>query len=187
MFIPVKTLPDAVKDALRDINYGRADIKVCVSDTVTPYSQGGGGTKGIVVGVNLEPGGTVVSYEGDWGGAGFGCSPIDWNTTEYPLKPNNAIIKGTVGYGGTRATLHLHPSNWAKFLPEASSVSDREKKVLKQFWGLTKAGRESEWEYDPASRPTDEELNDLVTRDLLSRNKTGAMKITTEGKNAAGI
>lgn len=183
MHIAVKTLPDTIKTALKSVQYGKVDIAVQVVDAVSPYSEGSQGRKGFVLILDIQSG-DAQKTEGDWGGAGLGYRQVDLDDRNYNIQPGFAVVKGTEGYGGTFATLYVHPNNFAKFLPETASITDREKNILKQFSGLTSAGRKYEWDNYPESRPSDDELSSLVERGLLSRNRTGATKITTDGKNA---
>jgi hypothetical protein len=82
------------------------------------------------------------------------------------------------------ASIYIHPTAIAPLLPAAPAISDRDKSILLAFRSLTSAGRKDEWSRNAASRPTTEELDRLVAAGLLSRNKAGAMAITTEGRNA---
>jgi hypothetical protein len=56
---------------------------------------------------------------------------------------------------------------------------------LAQYRSLSSAGRKDEWQRFPASKPSDAEIDALVAKNLLSKNKAGAVSLTTDGRNAA--
>jgi hypothetical protein len=182
--IEVKTLPDTLRAALKSVEYHCTDIGVEVSDKVSANAQGSAGSRGFVLVVDIASG-EMKRHMGSWGGASA-CEnrQVDLDTNTYDMRPGFAVISGSMGYPRTFATMYLHPENMAKYLPAAPQVSDRDRTILDQFNGLTSAGRKDEWSRYPQSRPTETELNSLVSRGLLARNAAGATRITTAGKNA---
>lgn len=182
--IETKTLPATIKAALEEVEYGARDIMARVSDKVSGYSGGNQGQRGFIIIVNIASG-EKVTHWGSWGGSNpFTTQQIDVDTNSYPMKPGFVVISGTIGHPRTMATLHLHPENTVKLLPAKSEVSDRDRSILNAFGGLTSAGRKNQWESYPESKPTEGELDSLVSRGLLKRSKNGATQITTAGKNA---
>jgi hypothetical protein len=159
LYIEVKTLPDSIKDALASVGYHRGDIDVEVSTQGRIGMAFGDGHRGVTVVVNLATGERKVQY-GSWGGANpFVQNKFDDNPDARP---------------------ELSP-----LLPEKVELSDRQKKILAQFRSLTSRGRKDQWEREPGDRPTEAELDELVAGGFLKRNKAGAIKITTEGRNAS--
>ena len=179
----VKDLPDCLKVALKEVEYGAADINISVSDTISPLSQGSMGSRGFTLVVELSTG-KFTKRLGSWGGASAEMKQVDFDDRGTPLLVGFAVVKGTLGYPRTFATITVNPENMVKFLPKPSSVTERQKSILKAFNTLTSAGRKDEWARDPESAPTAEELDELVKGGFLSRNRAGAIKITVEGKNA---
>lgn len=177
-------LPESLREALRALGYRRQDVGVEVTSEVSPHAPAGEGRRGFSCVVELATGRREAHY-GDWGGGGPTARQVDADTRPSPLLDGFAIVKGSEGYPTVLATVYLSPSNVAKVLPPVPAVTPREAAILGQFRSLTSAGRKDEWERNRASRPTPEELDSLVARGLLSRNKAGATSITTEGKNAA--
>lgn len=182
--VRVKDLPDSLKVALKEVEYGAADINLEVSETISPLSQGGTGSRGFTLVVELSTG-KFTKRLGSWGGASVEMKQVDFDDRGTPLLVGFAVVKGTLGYPRTFATITVNPVNMIKFLPESSKVTDRQKGILKAFDTLTSAGRKDEWAREPESAPTMDELDELVKGGFLSRNKAGATKITVEGKNAA--
>lgn len=182
--IATKTLPPTLRAALESVEFHGTDIGVRVSDKVSANAQAGQGSRGFVLIVDIASG-EMTRHNGSWGGASaFEQRQIDLDQNEYDMRPGMAVISGSIGHPRTFATLHLHPDNMAKYLPAAPAVSERDRTILKQFSGLTSAGRKDEWNRYPETAPSAVELDSLVSRGLLSRNKAGATKITTDGKNA---
>jgi hypothetical protein len=180
--VSVKELPESIRAALRSVGYGGRDIAIEPSATVDAFVPSGEGQRGFVLMLNLASG-EMETRLGSWGGNSPVGLQVDCDNAARPLAPGFAVIKGTTGYPRTFATIHLHPSNVAPLLPAATEISKREKQILAQYRGLTSAGRKSQWEYSPTSKPFEAEIDSLVARGLLSRNKAGSIAITTAGKN----
>jgi hypothetical protein len=182
--VRTKELPDTLREALRQIGYSGQDVPVEVTTEVSPYSPAGEGSRGFSAVVELSTGRSKV-HHGNWGGGSPATqAQVDVDDRESPLLPGFAIIKGSTG-NRTFATIYLNPENVAKYLPAPVSLTDRELGILAQFRALSSAGRKDEWQRFPASKPSDEEIDSLVAKGLLSKNKAGAVSLTTDGKNAA--
>jgi hypothetical protein len=89
------------------------------------------------------------------------------------------VIKGITGYV-KYAKIYVNPSNIFTLLPE-DNVSDREGIILGIYKGLKSSYRK---EFLSKHDVKEDEINALVERGLLLRNKTG-IKISTNGKNYA--
>ncbi len=181
--IRTKDLPDCLRAALKEVDYGAQDIGVEISSTISALSQGGQGSRGFTLVVELSTG-KFTKRLGSWGGASIEMKQVDFDDRETPLLEGFAVIKGTMGFPRTIATINVNPVNMVKFLPEPCSITERQKSILRAFSSLTSAGRRDEWARDPVNAPTVEELDGLVKLKLLSRSSNGATKITVEGKNA---
>lgn len=111
-------------------------------------------------------------------------NPIDLDDSEHAMTPGGAVISGTIGQT-TYARVILHPQNVAKLLPPAwSDVTDKERKILAAVGGL----KSGPYRKEALARlqATDADMDTLVQKGLLSKNKAGAISITTAGKNARG-
>lgn len=181
--IRTKDLPDCLKVALKEVEYGAQDIGVEVSSTISPLSQGGQGSRGFTLVVELSTG-KFTKRLGSWGGASLEHKQVDFDDRSTPLLEGFAVIKGTMGFPRTIATISINPANVAKFLPEPTKITERQRGILRAFRELTSMGRRDEWARNPVNAPTVEELNELVKLKLLARSSNGATKITVEGKNA---
>jgi hypothetical protein len=180
-----KDLPESIRAVLASLGYGKKDIRIEVSETVVVGQGGGDGRRSFYAIVALDGSVPPKQEYGSWGGANpFETRRVDHDQTPHPIQSGFAVITGSSGVN-VYATIHVHPSNIAPLLPVKVELNDRLRAVLKAFKELTSAGRKNEWEiYNPSSKPTEAELDELVNRKLLKRNKAGAMSITTEGKNA---
>jgi len=182
----IKTLPDSLRSALSAVGYGKRDIAVRPVETLSMHAEASDGSRGFVLLVDLATG-RREEHWGSWGGANMfnPRNAVDLDTTPRPVPPGMAIVKGSKG-GHVFATVYISPANTAALLPAKSELTDRQRSILAQYKSLTSAGRANEWSRYPESKPTDAELGELVALGLLSRNRAGAVSITTAGKNSAG-
>lgn len=184
MYTLVKELPTIIQTALSRVEYGCKDIEVKTAESLSPGQGGGQGRRSFLVLINLATG-AVEQHTGSWGGANpFENRQVDLDQNSYPIPEGLAALKGSMGHPRTFATLYLHPANVAKLLPPKTELNIREVSILRDFHSLTSAGRKNEWARNPQSAPSQAELDSLVSQGLLSRNKAGALSITTAGKNA---
>lgn len=180
--VAVKELPEALQKALKSVGYGRRDIHVSARTDVDLNPYAGDGQKGFAVVVNLATG-VYKASEGSWGGANmFTSRSIDTVQERYPLPPDGAAIVGTTGYHGTSASIYVHPSALAPLLPGNADVTEREARILAMM-GFTSAYRK---ELLADNKVTSDEIDALVAKKMLAKNKAGALSLTTAGKNAAG-
>ena len=121
----------------------------------------------------------------------FETQRSDVDFANHPIAPGYAVVVGSESGTGTLAIIHIHPDNCANILPAPSVITERQKYILNCYKSLTSAGRKNEWErystyQDPAGsggKPSDEEITELVNLKFLTRNRAGAVTITTIGKN----
>jgi hypothetical protein len=183
VYVDTRDLPDSLRASLSDAGYHRKDIAIEPRETASMVGFSGQGRKAFVVLVDLATGRTE-SHSGSWGGANM-FSPqnaVDLDTTERPIPPGMAVIKGTSGYHGCFATIHLHPDNVARLLPSKPEVTEREASILGTF-GYKPGYRKERWQ---EMGVTPIELDALISRGMLSKNRAGAISITTAGKNCKG-
>lgn len=112
-----------------------------------------------------------------------GVNPmVDHTAPEYKLAPDLALVVHSI-YCGKDAgiTFYLHPSNAAVLLTEGPTVTEREGQILAYFRSYTSAYRRVALQ---SAHVTDHELDSLVARKLLTRNRAGSIAITVAGKNA---
>lgn len=184
LYTETKLLPETVRRALENAGHHKADIEISQATEFRAPGAYGTGSRGYVAVVNLATGESQESF-GSWGGANpFQTLPVDEPDGKAPLAPGFVAIVGNVGYRSF-FELIVHPENFAKVLPPADeSVTPRERWILGVFKSLTSKGRKDE--FGRHGTPSAAEFDSLVARGFLTRNKAGAMALTTAGKNAAG-
>lgn len=186
IYANVKDLPPSLRAALESVGYRRPDVELQTSETASRHDCGSAGRRSFSIVVDLATG--QSSHErGSWGGANMGNpdNAVDLDSAEYPIPKNVAVITGSEGYKGVLATITVRPDAIAPLLPARSELTDRERWILYCYHGLKSSGRRHEWSR-VRKPPTEDELQSLVSRSLIKRNKAGASQITTEGKNALG-
>jgi hypothetical protein len=164
----------------------RREVRVDVTTSVTFHNTfWDGGSKNEYRAVRLADGRSASLETGSspWTAVSEGVT-VD-------LVPGVAIVERSTFCGKVQPLrVHLHPENAARLLASAGvldhqePVPTRDYMVLRQWVELSSSGRKDEWERYPENRPSPEELDSLVARGLLARNKAGAMSVTTAGKNA---
>jgi len=177
----VKELPDVLRKALKDVGYRSRDIAVVPQALVSLNPYAGDGERGFAVLVNLATGATKT-VQGDWGGySPVGKPSIDQDRGEHPLPRDGVAIVGSSGGRGTYATIYVHPDSVVPLLPGAVEMTDREAGILRSM-AMTSSYRK-ELFADMKVQPG--EVDALVERGWIARNKAGALSLTTAGKNAA--
>jgi hypothetical protein len=188
MHVTMRDLPASLQNALKSIGYARPDVEVTMASRTSLDSTAmGDGYQGFTLLVNLSTGETHTE-RGSWGGRNmFESSPVDTDEKVYTLPTFGAVIKGQRGGGlPVSARVIIHPDNAPKELMAGSNVvSDRERDILSIYIGATPAYRkELLGSYYLDAAPG--EVDALVERGYLKRNKAGATQITTTGKNVVG-
>lgn len=186
-YVATKDLPDVVREALKSVGYGRADIAVETGTTVTLSSSGGKGSRAFATLVNLANRTYQTSW-GSWGGqnAFTPDNPVDNDSNSYPLPAHGVAIRGSRGGGRpVFATLYVPSAMRAKILPAATAELDETDKTALYCYKVYKGG---EYRRDELNRHKIGEtvISSLVDRGYLTRNRAGATAITTTGRNAVG-
>ena len=181
MRVPVKALPPALRDLLRStLEYGSTDIALEARESVSRMDCGGQGRRAYFAAINLATGQHSITW-GSWGGANpYAPNPVDLDDSQYPIPAGVVVIKGSIGYPRAFASLYALPTTLAPMLPAAPSVSKREAAILGVFNSI-KGGYRARYLEGVATS----EIESLIHRRLLKKNKAGAISITTEGKNAS--
>ncbi len=180
--VPLKELPSSLRDALKRVNYHAQDVGVVAQDKVIPNPYAGEGQKGFVLVIDINTG-KSRDLPGGWGGANYNDPrEIDFAGKAVSIPAGGAIIIGTEGHPRTMATIYVNPEMIAAMLPAGPEVSDRDKMILRSIRSYTSAGRKEIFR-DQKVKP--EEVDALVGRGLLKKTKSGALSITTDGKNMA--
>lgn len=179
MYVEVKQLPECIRKALQEVNYNRKDICVNVQETMDLRPSSGDGTRGFTCVINLETCAFKTAW-GSWGGANPFNRTIDDFDAPVPIYENMVYLQGHSGET-TYGSLYMSPLNVAGLI-EASTVNEREARILCIYKSLKPAYRRS---YLQNMEATDAEVNSLIERGFLSKNKVG-IQITTLGKNNAG-
>lgn len=182
--VPIRDLPQPVQSLLGSLGYHRSDVEVIASETVSPLCSGGAGRRGFFAALDLAEPARVQVTRGSWGGATM-FSPtnaVDLDSTERPVRPGVVFVKGYEG-GQVSAVIYAHPATLVKALPAPAETSPRERWILAVVDGLISSYRK---EYLARGGVQPAELDALVARGLLKRNKVGAISITTKGRNARG-
>lgn len=182
-YVQVGNLPECLQAPLRGI-YGKTkDIELRPTTQWSPQMAADKGCRAVVSLVNLTTG-EVQSHQGSWGGANpwNQDNAIDLDGRLRPLPPGFAVIKASTGYR-KYAYIELHPDNVAPLLPAAKGeLSEKDRKILACYKSLKSGYRR---EYLDRLGATDTDLDRLVEGGYLKRNKNGATRITTEGRNNA--
>jgi len=184
MYVATKDLVPTLRRALENVDYGCADVQVVAAERVGSYSEGGAGSRGFCVVVNLDTG-ERQALVGSWGGGNmFSRSLVDDGSEDVELPPNGAVVKGTMGYPRTFATIYAHPSAVGRFLPsgEEEELSDLEQAAIYCYAALK--GGEYRREELRRRGVSEQVVESLIERGYLKRNRAGATQITTKGKNA---
>ncbi len=208
MHVRVDSLPQNMRTLLHSLGYRRSDINCEAREKAHRHCGGGDGYRGFFYSPE-----TGVQY-GSWGGANaFTKNSVD-GTNESDayvvLRAGDFAVRGTEGGGQpVYASLYAHPdtiatsdgkpcgehedcresaeiaaacatarNRWAA----PRDVTDREKTLLSAV-SMKSSYRREELRRIKA---TDGEIDGLVSRGFVSRNKAGAMTLTTEGRNARG-
>ena len=180
MFILTRQLPLSLQNLLARFSYGKRDIGLEATETVSPQLGGAAGRRGFVAILNLESG-ESQAFEGSWGGQNaFTVNRVDSDETLYRIPPNVVVVKGYTGYPYSTATLYAAPGTVAPLLPSGVKMSDREVAILSAYRGL----RSGPYRQEALALYGEDEIKALVTRGLLKESRNGARQITTEGKNA---
>jgi hypothetical protein len=188
MHAEVKSLSPHLRDALKSVRYGAADIEVIPAESIEVMVAGGDGMRGFVIGLNLATG-ERKGLSGSWGGANmFTANPIDSSPEQLAIPPNGCVIKGTTGYPRTFAWIYAHPQAMGRYLASGApdeELTDGEQQAIYCFAAI-KGG---EYRRDEMRRRgvTTATVDGLVQRGYLKRNRAGATAITTKGKNARAI
>lgn len=182
MFVETKSLPEALKSALKKVDYHKPDIDVEVAEEESPLSAGGDGYKGFCIVVNLSSGESVVKW-GSWGGANMfnPGNQVDLDQKYYRIPPDGAIIGGCIGgREGTWATITISPANAnPTLLPAPCEITKKEKAIL-EVMGYVSSYRKQELARIEA---TTEEIESLVARGFIAKKGNG-LGLTIKGKNA---
>jgi hypothetical protein len=186
-YAKVADLPTAVQRALTAVKYGRADIEVQASETVSLSVGGGSGTKGFAVLVNLTTGQHVISW-GSWGGANMfnPTNAVDLDTRPYALPADGVAITGSIGGGRpTYAVVKIPASMVALMLPAPGPALSKVELDALYCHSAYKGGQGRRDELARRRVPSSV-VDAMVERGYLKRNKAGATAITTDGRNAVG-
>jgi len=183
-YLLVRDLPRSLQAALQAVEYGRKDIEVKAREMFDPSAAGGGGRRGFVAACKMDDSGTYEIEWGSWGGENPFTHTIEGVRGEVPIPPEVAFVRGSIGGGHpTNASVYVSPHAMNPALLVAGpEVTPKEAKILAIFKGIKSSYRA---EYFERLGATQREIDSLVDRGFLSRNKAGATAITTEGRNAA--
>ena len=186
MHATVKELVPAIQAALKSVKYGAKDIRIVAAEQVEVRTTANDGARGFMLAVNLDTG-ERKAFVGDWGGSGLGRVASDYSDEIVPLPENGVVIKGSMGYPRTFATIYAHPNATGRFLPSGDdeTLTDAEQQALYCFAAIK--GGEYRREEMYRRRVTDVTVDSLVERGYLKRNRAGATQITTKGKNARTV
>lgn len=183
LYVSTKEIPQSLQNALQQIGYYRKDIRVEATEEVETTYYGGDGMRGIAVAVDLTSGRVSSIARGSWGGPNpFEVNPLDVSGAKTRIPENGAVITGVEGGGKpTYAVIHVHPDSLSKWLPSGDSdVTEKESWALEIFASLKSCARKDKLD---RYKITSQEIDSLVERGYLKRNKSGATSITTAGKN----
>lgn len=176
-------LPAPIRAALESAGFHRADVEVESALSVGSYVPAGDGQRGILIILDGQGGSKV--FRGSWGGSNmFTASMVNDGGTDIDVPEGGAVCKVTFGgKGRTFAWVTVHPVTFASIAPVMPDVTPRQRKLLAVFGGLKSSARK---EALRRLNATDAEIDGLVAAGFLKRNRAGATRITTAGRNARG-
>ena len=183
MYFEIKELPPQIQRALRQVGYGRTDIDCEARDGEAPTGGlAGDGERAFLVLVDLAAGGRIEVHLGDWDGRNiFARKAADWVETA-PMRPGVAYIRGTGGASMRWGKVYFHPSNMAPLLPAPTELDHRLRRILAVYRCIRGGARQPylrRWGWTEADRDRLAELG------LIKVNRSGAVTITTAGRNAS--
>ncbi len=184
MHVKIEDLPTAVQNALRAHGYHRKDISVEESESYTPQGPGGQGSRSVCTVVNCITGERKTEI-GSWGGANmFTQNSVDTDSKTYPIPPNCAVIKGSIG---EKAWLYVYvaPGMTIGLLPPAVEMSDDEKRALAVIRGIRGGHRADYFSRHRLGAYGGENahVQRLKALGFVTVNRGGAIAVTTEGRN----
>ena len=185
LYVAIDRLPPSVRAALDAVGFGRKDIPVHVHEDFDPRPSSGEGLRGFTAACKLDGTREHSLVWGSWGGANMFTRTVDDGIEgdSAPIPPGIAFVTGHVGGGRpVWASLTVRPDGLDPTLLAAPAVSAREATILACFRALKSSARP---EYLSRGKVTPAEIDSLVSRGYLSRNRAGATSITTEGRNAS--
>jgi hypothetical protein len=188
--IAVKELSPHVRNALASVGYGAKDILVEAANEIHPSAYAGEGQRAFCVILNLTTG-ERKTLSGSWGGSNMFTSTLVDDTRgedRAPMPEDGVVIKGSIGYPRTFATIYAHPNTVGRFLPSGEDdepLTDGQAQALYCHKAL-KGGHYRREEMERRGCTT-ADVDALVERGLLKRNRAGATQITTAGKNACTV
>lgn len=180
--VNVKDLPQSIRDVLKTLKYHRREIVVIPQERVVLGSSGGNGYRAFVAIVNVETGIHRIE-RGSWGGPNMfsKSNAVDNDNTPHAIPENGAVIIGNEGGGRpVYATIYVNPSMISGFLPvEKDVVSAREKRIIAVVRSYTGTDRDREFSMMGVKQ---NEVDELIRRQLLGRTAKGSVTITNRGK-----
>lgn len=180
----VADLPPSVRSVLCEVGYHKKDLSLRAAETVSVRGYASDGCRSYFAVLSLD-GQTAsqVSY-GSWGGSNpFESRQADLDEKQHAIPLGAAVLTGEVGYR-VSATLTVNPANMAPLLPVNTDCTARQISILAIIRGLKSSYRKEAYERLDGGPPTQEEFDRLVELLYITRNRAGAIAITTDGKNA---
>lgn len=183
MYCELKELPESLQSALASAGIHRTTVRVEASEAYCQQTPSGDGQRGFTMVVNLATG-AREAIVGSWGGANMfnRDNPADLDGAERPMREGFAVIQGVTGYK-PGASIYLHPANFAPMLPAKAEMTDRLRMLVTVFASLNSAGRKHYFERHADQKPTEAELTALVSLGMITRNRSGAITVTAQGRN----
>jgi len=185
MHISMNQLPQCVINAAASDGHKKADIQVKECDSVSPFYPANDGSRGVCIVINLETGNKVRTY-GSWGGANIFTSPaVDSLDSPIPIPESCVVLKGSTG-NFNLLTLYARPEFCQQF--EESGPIDLDERETSVLWAhrfCNSKGRKDHY-YDEGLTAAQLELakSSLEQKGLITVNKAGHSKLTTDGRNA---
>lgn len=188
-YVMVKELPKGIQFALKEIGYGRKDIRIEPRSTYSPSYPADDGARGFTAVVDLTTDRYKVEW-GSWGGANmFTQKQVDLDTKNYPIPVNGVVIQGQSGRGQpTYAVIQANPDNLQKLLPSGAEVEldDKEKKAIKIIKSYKPGYRPDAFDREGLGKysPENPIIKKFIDNGLVKVTGAG-LQITLAGKNMA--
>jgi hypothetical protein len=187
MYIPVKDLPDCVKNQIKSLGHKRSDINCHRVESVSPQYIANDGSRGVFSLVNILTGEKQTTY-GSWGGPNMFVNPVVDACESDLVIPNNWVaLKGSSG-NLNLLTLYANEVTLTPLLPEETEPLPVKEHIVLWAHRSLKGGKyrmDYYREHKMTASQIELTIASLVGKGLLKVNKNGASTITTNGRNAA--
>lgn len=184
--VDVRSLPDTIRGALRQLHFGRGNIEVVPAATWS-VSTAFEGSRAIAVTVDIRTGRITDTQQGSWGGPNPWEDRLIDKGNASPVPNGSVVIAGESGGRGTFLRIYIQPSDLAMLgasEEEEVLLTPEEKKALEIIGGYVSGGRPDEFRREGiGAYSRDNPLIQSLAEKGLIRVMGSGIQITTKGRN----